>query len=271
MRRVEGVGIGLRRELVAQAFATTRRIDWVEIVAENYAGERGAARDTLARARDRWPVIPHGVSLSVGSGPPAGYVDEWAELVDFLDPPFASDHLCYASTREHAWLDLLPLPFVEEAVAVAAANARAAAARIGRPLLLENITYYATMPGSMMSERAFVGAVLRAAGPEVGLLLDLNNLFVNATNHGEDPFDALAELPLVAVRQVHLAGYSVEADLLLDTHAAPVAQPVWDLYRELVRAIGPVPTLVEWDQRIPSLDVVLDEVDHAREILEAAS
>ena len=219
--------------------------------------------------RERWPVIPHGISLSVGTRAPEGYLDVVASLVTEIDQPFFSDHLCYASIGGHAFLDLLPLPFTEEAVLAAADNARAAAARVGRTLLLENVSYYATMPGSTMQERAFVKAVVEAAGPDVGVLLDVNNLYVNAINHGEDPEAALEAFPLARVRQVHLAGHTREGDVLLDTHSTRIAEPVWQLYRELLRRTGPLPTLVEWDQNIPDVDAVLDEADRARAILEA--
>jgi uncharacterized protein (UPF0276 family) len=265
-----GVGIGLRREIAEPLLATARHLDWIEVVTENFAGLNGRPCELLRRARDRWRVVPHGVSLSVGSGAPEGYLDVVSSLVRDVDAPFFSDHLCYASVGAHAFLDLLPLPFSAEAVEVAAANAARAAARVGRPLLLENVSYYATMPGGEMDEPTFLGAVLEAAGPDVGLLLDVNNLYVNAVNHGQDPFQALAAFPLSRVRQLHLAGHTREGDVLLDTHSTPIAPQVWELYREVLRCTGPLPTLVEWDQHIPDVDAVLDEADRARAILEAA-
>lgn len=270
MSLLAGVGIGLRREIAGPLLATTRHLDWVEVVSENFAGAHGRPRDVLRRARDRWPVVPHGVSLSVGNQAPLGYLDAIEALVREIDPPFVSDHLCYASIGAHAFLDLLPLPFTEEAARVAGANARHAAARLGRPLLLENVSYYATMPGSTMQERPFLEAVLEAAGPDVGVLLDINNLYVNAINHGEEPAAALEAFPLSRVRQLHLAGHTREGDVLLDTHSTPIAEPVWRLYREVLRRTGPLPTLVEWDQNIPDVDAVLDEADRARAILEAS-
>lgn len=265
-----GVGIGLRREIADALVDTRRHLDWVEVVTESFAGVGGRPRETVRRVRERWPVIAHGVALSIGSGPPEGYLDAVQGLIAELDPPFFSDHLCYASIGAHAFHDLLPLPFTSEAVQVCAAHAAGAAARIGRPLLLENVTYYATMPGSTMDERTFIRAVLDAAGPDVGVLLDLDNLYVNAMNHGECPEAALDAFPIERVGQVHLAGHTREGDLLLDTHSAPIAEPVWRLYRDLLRRTGPLPTLVEWDQGIPSLDAVLDEADRARAILEAS-
>ena len=218
---VEGVGIGLRKELLAPLLATTRRVDWLEIVSENYIGSAGRAAVMLDRCRQRWPVIPHGVSLSVGSDPPAGYLDGLAALVRTLAPPYVSDHLCYATIGARNYLDLLPLPRHAEAVARVVRNARAAMAATATPLMLENITTYADMPGSTMDEPAFLTAVAEQA--EVGILLDVNNLYVNAINHGRAPRDLLDAFPLQHVRQLHLAGHTWDGDLLLDTHAAPVA------------------------------------------------
>ncbi len=270
MTKLAGVGIGLRREIAEALLGTRRHLDWVEVVSENFAGLSGRPRDVLRRARDRWTVIPHGVALSVGTSAPEGYLDVVRALVDEVDAPFFSDHLCYASIGTHAFHDLLPLPFHAEAVAVAAANARSAARAVGRPLLLENVSYYASMPGSVLSEPAFLGAVLEAAGPEVGVLLDVNNLYVNAINHGRDPRADLEAFPVASVRQLHLAGHTREGDVLLDTHSSPIAPEVWELYRDVLRRTGPLPTLIEWDQNIPGVDAVLDEADRARRILEAA-
>jgi uncharacterized protein len=271
MNRLAGVGVGLRREIAEGLLASKRHVDWVEVVSENFAGMSGRPRDLLLRARERWPVVPHGVALSIGTGAPTGYVDLVAELVRDLDAPFFTDHLCYASIGEHAFHDLLPLPFHDEAVAVAASNARRTAAEVGRPLLLENITYYATMPGSTMHEPDFLRAVVEAAGPDVGILLDVNNLYLNAINHGRDPRADLDTFPVARVRQLHLAGHTRDGEVLLDTHAAPIADPVWELYREVLLRTGPLPTLIEWDQNIPNVDAVLDEADRARKVMESCS
>lgn len=263
---VAGVGIGLRKELFAPLLATQRRVDWLEVVSENYIGATGRAAIMLRRFQDRWPIIPHGVGLSVGSAPPAGYLEGLAALVRELAPPYVSDHLCYSSIGGQNFLDLLPLPRHAEAVARVVSNVRAARAMIDTPLILENITTYAEMPGSTMDEATFLAEV--AAQAEVGLLLDVSNLYVNAINGGRSPQELLDAFPLAHVRQVHLAGHSWDGDLLLDTHAAPVADPVWELYIEVLKRCGPVPTLIEWDQRIPSLDAVLDEADRARTLME---
>jgi uncharacterized protein len=263
---IQGVGIGLRKELFEPLRTTTRRIDWLEIVSENYLGATGRAEAMLVRFADRWPIIPHGVGLSVGSEPLPGYLAGLVALVRTLAPPYFSDHLCYSSIGARSFLDLLPLPRHAEAVARVVRNAGAAMAATGTPLILENITTYAEMPGSTLDEATFLAQVAERAG--VGLLLDVNNLYINAVNHGRQPRDLLDAFPLHHVKQLHLAGHTRDGDLLLDTHAAPVAPAVWDLYVEVLKRCGPVPTLVEWDQHIPSLDAVLDEADHARDLME---
>jgi uncharacterized protein (UPF0276 family) len=264
---LSGVGIGLRRAFHDAILETRRRIDWLEIVPENFAGKGGRARRVLDRCLERWPIVAHGVTLSVG-GPDSmdDYLAAMRPLVDRIRAPFFSDHLAYSTIAGEATFDLLPLPFSPEAVRHAAQRARSAAEALDRPLVLENITYYAEMPGREMSEAAFIRAVLEES--DSGLLLDLNNLYLNATNHGDDPLDALARLPLERVRQIHLAGHRREDDVLLDTHDGPVCDPVWRLYHSALARIGPVPVLIEWDQRIPSLDRVLDEADRARAILD---
>lgn len=270
MRAVEGVGIGLRRAFHDELLATERRVDWLEVIPENFMGLGRRPSLVLDRCLERWPVVPHGVALSIG-GPETNdaYVDALTRLLERVDAPFFSDHLCYASIRGLQTFDLLPLPFCREAVAHAARRAADIQRRCGRPFLLENVTFYAVMPGSTMEEPDFVRAVLEEA--DVGLLLDVNNLYVNAQNHGTDPWEALDRLPLNRVRQAHLAGHVREAGLLLDTHSRPVVDEVWALYREVIRRAGPVPTLIEWDQAIPGLDAVLDEADRAREIQQTAA
>ncbi len=263
---IAGVGIGLRKELFEPLLATSRHVDWLEVVSENYIDASGRADVMLERFAERWPIVPHGVALSVGSEAPPGYLDGLAALVRRVAPPYISDHACYSSIGRRNYLDLLPLPRHGEAVARVVRNSRAAMAATGVPLVLENITTYAEMPGSTMSEAAFLAAIAEQAG--VGLLLDVNNLYINAVNQHRSARDLLDEFPLRHVKQLHLAGHTWDGDLLLDTHAAPIAPEVWELYIEVLERCGPLPTLVEWDQHIPSLDAVLDEADHARELME---
>jgi uncharacterized protein (UPF0276 family) len=267
MRRSQlaGVGIGLRRPFHETILETKRTVDWLEIVAENFMALGGRPRRVLDQCAERWPIVAHGVALSVGGPDPMGdYLDTLRPLLDRLNAPFFTEHLCYASLGGHQTFDLLPLPFHREAVRHVARRVREVERRLARPVALENITYYAVMPGSDMSEPALLRAVLEEA--DCGLLLDLNNLYVNAINNGHDPLALLHLLPLERVRQVHLAGFTREEGLLLDTHSRKVSEAVWSLYRATLMETGPVPTLIEWDQAIPSLDAVLDETDRARAI-----
>ena len=266
-----GVGIGLRRQYFEEVLSTTRQIDWLEIIPENFVDYGGWPASVLERCTERWPIVSHGVSLSLGGPEPLdrellAHVDS---LLARIDAPWWSEHLCFARAGGYVMHDLLPLPFTDEAVRHVASRVRAAQDRIGRPLLLENITYYAEMPGSVLGEGAFIRAVLDETG--AGLLLDVNNVYVNAVNHRRDAMTVLRELPLDRVRQIHVAGHTPAPPpfegILYDTHGAPVAERVWALYREALRLCGPVPTLLEWDTRIPPLGVVLDEADRARAIL----
>lgn len=265
-----GVGIGLRREHFAAIERTDRTVDWLEIIPENYVGHGGAPRRHLARCSERWPVIAHGVSMSLG-GPdplPGDYVDGLRRLLDELQAPFYTDHLCYATIGGVNFYDLLPLPFTEEAVRHTAARIRELQDRLERPVAVENISYYAVMPGPSMSEGQFVTAVVEEA--DCGLLLDVNNVYVNARNHGEDPLANLEALPLHRTRQVHIAGHVEEGGRLIDTHGRALVDPVWELYAQALSRVGPVPTLLEWDTDIPELDVVLDEADRARALWKRA-
>jgi uncharacterized protein len=270
-REVAGVGIGLRREFHEQILGTERRVDWLEVISETVMSLSGRSRYVLDACLERWPMIPHGVAASMGTerSEAGAYDTQLAKLSEHMQAAYISDHLCYTSLSGHESFDLLPLPFTHEAIDAVAQRAQQMSTRVGRPMLLENITYYAIMPGAQMSEDAFLRRALEASGCK--LLLDLNNVYLNALNHGEDPKLALARLPLEHVGQIHLAGYMKEGELLIDTHSCEVSEPVWDLYRAALAKTGPVPTLIEWDQDIPSLDAVLDEADKARAIMTALS
>ncbi|MGB1014086.1 MAG: DUF692 domain-containing protein [Nannocystaceae bacterium] len=264
---IRGVGIGLRRPHYTQILEMTRQVDWLEIIPENFIGYGGRQRDILARCRERWPIVSHGVSMSIGGPDPIDpkFLDDLRELLNLIDPPYFTDHMCFSAIGGVNFYDLLPLPRTEEAVRHAAKRARGVAEHIERPLALENISYYASMPGSEMSEGAFLTRILEEAN--CGLMLDVNNVYVNAVNHREDPLQSLCDLPLARTCQIHLAGHVRDGDVLLDNHGAPVIDEVWALYREALQRVGPVPTLIEWDTHIPELDVVLDQADRAREIM----
>ncbi|MCO5168705.1 MAG: DUF692 domain-containing protein [Planctomycetes bacterium] len=265
-----GAGIGLRREHYEALPETARALDWVEITPENHMRAGGRARRALDRCRERWPVVPHGVSLNLGGLEPLDpeYLEDLRRLCAALDAPFFTDHLCYSRVEGVYLHDLLPLPFNEAAVDHVVPRAREAQERVGRRLLLENATYYAVMPGQTLGEAAFLTAVLEQA--DCGLLLDVNNVHVNARNHGYDPVAFIDALPLDRVAQVHLAGHEVGPHMLVDTHEGPVPEPVWALYEHVLSRVGPVSTLVEWDQDVPGVEEVLAQADRARALLAAA-
>jgi len=267
---LSGVGIGLRRPHFDALADTQRQIDWLEVIAENYVGVDGSARRILDVCRERWPVAPHGVSASLGGPTPLD--ESWARacgaLTRLLDAPFYTEHACWSALDGWYSHDLLPLPFNEAAAEHLGRRARAFAQYAERPLLLENVTYYATMPGSRWSEGQFLSHALAVA--DAGLLLDVNNVYVNAVNHDEDPLAVLEALPLSRVRQIHVAGHRREGDLLLDDHGSAVSAPVVALLEAAILRVGAVPVLLEWDHGVPPLDVLLDEADRLRAIVDAA-
>ncbi|MCY1079973.1 MNIO family bufferin maturase [Archangium lansingense] len=262
-----GAGIGLRREFYARLPETSRALDWVEIIPENFLTLGGRSQRALDACVERWPALPHGVALNIGGPEPLDedYLSRLKALVERVDAPFFSDHLCYSRLRGAYLHDLLPLPFSEEAVEHVVPRVREVKERVGRPFLLENPSYYARMPGGTLDEAAFLRHVAEEA--DCGLLLDVNNVYVNAQNHGYDPRAFVDALPLERVVQIHLAGHEQQPDVIIDTHGAPVCDEVWSLYRYVLERTGPVSTLMEWDQDIPSLEAVLDEADRARAML----
>ena len=265
MSSIAGIGLGLRKPFAAALLESERLVDWLEVTPENWVFFGGHARRLLDACAERWPLVPHSVSLDVGGSGALDpvFLDAVAGLVQRADAPFWSDHLCYSSLHGRPLHDLLPLPFTQEAAMHAARRARQAQDRVGAPLVLENATYYSLMPSAEMDEAAFLCAVAGQTGCK--LLLDVNNVFVNSKNHGFDPYGFIDRMPLAQVAQLHVAGHTQREDLVIDTHIGPVPDAVWDLYRYTLRRAGRlIPTLVEWDAEIPALDVVLDEVDRAR-------
>ncbi len=263
---VQGVGIGMRSPHLPELLETDRALDFVEIIPENYVGRGGRAARHLAAARERWPVLVHGVSMSLGGPDPLDrdWITGLKGLLDQIEAPFYTDHLCYTSLGGFESHQLLPLPYHAEAVRHAAGRIRELRARLDRPVAVENISFYAFMPGSDMTHTEFVTAVCEEA--DCGLLLDVNNLYVNSANHGLDARAELDRLPLERVVQLHIAGHTVTEGRVIDSHGAPTAPGVLDLFREVARRLGPVPTLLERDQNIPPLAEVLDEADAIRAV-----
>jgi uncharacterized protein len=261
------VGIGLRRPHFRELLHNERRVDFLELVPEVFLGVGGETRRVLHALRERYPMLVHGVSLSLGGPDPLTprKLADLAALCRELDAPYYSDHVCLSSIDGIETFDLLPLPFTEAAALHVATRCRAARERMERPIALENITYYAKMPGSAWTEGQFLSAMLEASDAE--LLLDVSNVLANAQNHGLDPQSALDALPLARTRQIHLAGQRFDSELQLqvDDHASAVSEASLALYEHALRRIGrPVPTLIEWDQNLPSLDALLDLADLVR-------
>lgn len=241
-------------------------VDFVEVISENFMVAGGRPRHILRQVRERHPVALHGVSMSVGSadGVDRDYLVRLRALVDEVDPLFLSDHLCWTRIEGFNSHDLLPLPYTEEALDVVCANIAIAQDVLGRAMLIENPSSYICFDGAAMSEWQFLDAMCARTG--CGLLLDVNNIHVSATNHGFDPRDYLAGIPADRVAQIHLAGHSKGQRLLIDTHDKPVAAPVWALYEAALALVGPVATMIERDDAIPPLADLLDELAIARGI-----
>jgi uncharacterized protein (UPF0276 family) len=261
-----GHGVGLRSRHHAEWLEGAPRTDWVEAITENFAGIGGRPLAVLRKVRRDVPVVLHGVSLSLGGTDPLDprLLRELGELCEAIEPAYVSDHLCWGLHRGRYLHDLLPLPYTEEALRNVVSRIGQVQDALGRRILVENVSSYAAWKGSQMAEHEFLAEVARRA--DCGILLDVNNVYVSARNHGFDALEYLRGVPVDRVGQIHLAGHSDHGDYLLDTHDAPVADPVWELYRETVRLFGKVPALIEWDDHLPALARVVEESRRAQRI-----
>jgi uncharacterized protein (UPF0276 family) len=265
---IPSFGLGLRKPHYADFLESDApvAVDFVEVISENFMVAGGKPRAILRQVRERHPVALHGVSMSVGSvdGIDRDYLARLRLLVDEIEPMVVSDHLCWTRIEGFNSHDLLPLPYTEEALDVVCANIAVAQDMLGRAMLIENPSSYICFDDAPMSEWEVLDAMCARTG--CGLLLDVNNIYVSATNHGFDPFGYLAGIPADRVGQIHLAGHSQGRDLLIDTHDQPVPPPVWALYEAALARVGPVATMVERDDNIPPLGELLDELNIARSI-----
>ena len=244
-------------------------MDWFEVISENFMVPGGRPLENLARLRDAYVVVPHGVSLAIGSVEPLdrGYLAQLRSLVDRLDPPWVSDHLCWGRAPGLHLHDLLPLPYSRAAVDLVVERVKRVQGTLERPFALENVSTYMTYRASTMPEWDFIGEIAERA--DCGLLLDCNNVYVSARNHGFDPALHIDAMPEGRVVQVHLAGHTDKGAYLLDTHSDRVSEEVWALYRRAIARCGPVATLIEWDEAIPAWDVLAAEAEQAREVRKA--
>jgi len=254
-----GHGVGLRPRHFGRWFSERTPVDWVEATSENYLGLGGRPYAVLEKVRHDLPVVLHGVSLSIGATEPLDerYLASLRRLADRIEPALVTDHLCWGRHGGRYVHDLWPLPYTEEALAHVVARVARVQDLLGRRIALENVSSYVAYRASTLTEWEFLGALAERA--DCGILLDVNNVHVSARNHGFDPHAYLAGVPADRVVQIHLAGHEDKGAYLLDSHDAAVPEPVWDLYREAVARFGRVPTLVEWDDRIPELEVLVGE------------
>jgi uncharacterized protein (UPF0276 family) len=264
-------GIGLRAPHYRHFLEDAPAIGWLEVHSENYFSAGGPALAHLDRIRQDYPLSFHGVGLSLGScdALSAEHLTRLKHLVRRFEPALVSEHLSWSSFNRRHTHDLLPLPHTSEAAAHIADRISLVQDFLGREILVENISTYLAFDHDEYPEWEFVGDVLRRAG--CGLLLDVNNVYVNSINHGFDARPYIDALPAHRVREVHLAGHTVNdvdgKTMLIDTHNRRVAPEVWDLYRHTMRRIGPRPTLIEWDADLPALEVLLDEARVADELM----
>ncbi len=261
-----GFGLGLRTAHYGEFLAAPQRVDWLEIISDNYLVPGGQPLAKLDALRERYPMAMHGVSLSIGSvdGPRPHYLRALRALAARVRPLWISDHLCFTGVHGRNTHDLLPLPCTDEALRLVVRHVQQVQDALGQRILLENVSSYLSYRDSTMSEWDFLRQVVEEA--DCLVLLDLNNIHVNAVNHGHDALRFLQAMPAPRVRQFHLAGHTDHGDHLVDTHDEPVADPVWALYRAALLRFGPVATMIERDDRIPPLSALVAELDRARAI-----
>ncbi len=268
-----GFGLGLRPDHYEALLADRPRLGFVEALTENYLIPGGRPLHYLERIRARYPVVLHGVSLSIGSTAPldARYLADLKALVDRVEPQWVSDHLCWTGVDGINLHDLMPMPYTGEAIRHLVPRIRQVQDLLGRRILLENVSSYVAYRSSDMTEWQFLAEL--ASEADCLLLLDVNNVYVNSVNHGFDPDEFLRGIPADRVAQIHLAGHERQESFIIDTHDAPVADPVWALYQRSVRRLGAVSTMIERDANIPPLGELLDELAVAERLagVEAAA
>ena len=266
-------GTSFKHEHLSAILASSRQYSFFEVHAENYMGAGGPPHDALTRIRNDYPLSLHGVCMSIGGPQPLdrAHLERFKTLVHRYEPALVSEHLAWSTHNTTYFNDLLPLPYTPATLQRVADHIDEVQERIGRPILLENPSTYVVFEHSTMAETDFIRELARRTG--CGLLLDINNVFVSATNHGYAALDYLADFPLAPVGEIHLAGHAEQKDdegdiLLIDSHDGPVADAVWKLFEIVIGQCGPIPTLVEWDSAIPDWPVLRAEAAAAQWILD---
>lgn len=261
-----GFGLGLRPDYYEEILTQKPDLDWFEIVTENYLIPGGKPLYYLEKIRANYPIVMHGVSLSLGSSDPLDidYLRQLNALVARVEPAWISDHLCWTGVNGINAHDLLPIPYTRQAMTHLVARIQQVQDFLGRPILIENVSSYLSYKQSEMTEWEFIGELVKRAGCYI--LLDVNNVYVSAINHQFDPLDYIQAMPAERVVQIHLAGHANHGDYIIDTHDAAVIQPVWDLYAATIQHLGQVSTMIERDANMPPLAELLAEVNEARRI-----
>lgn len=261
-----GFGLGLRTEHYNSILDNKPDIDWLEVISENYMVPGGKPLHFLDRIRAEYPVVMHGVSLSIGSTTPFddSYLRDLRKLADRIEPAWISDHLCWTGVHGQNMHDLLPLPYTEETAKHVAERVNIVQDYLGRQILLENVSSYASYVDSNMSEWEFISLICQKT--DCLLLLDVNNIYVSSYNHAFDAKAFIDGVPANRVQQIHLAGHHNHGDYIIDTHDAPVIDPVWNLYEFALKRFGAVSTMIERDDQIPPLEGLVEELQIARNI-----
>lgn len=261
-------GIGLRRAHYSDFLKEKQPVAWLEVHAENFLNFGTPACKILERIRKDYPVSVHAVNLSLGSsdGIDEHHVRQVKALIDRIDPFLVSDHLSWGRIDGYYFNDLLPVPYTQESLALFASNISRIQDILGRPLLIENPSSYLQYQASEMEEAEFLVTLAHRTG--AGILLDINNIYVSCCNHGWDAQAYLKAIPAAKVKEIHLAGHTLQGTVRIDDHASPVCNNVWDLYHTAIHLCGPVPTLIEWDENIPALEILLGEAAKAQILLD---
>jgi uncharacterized protein (UPF0276 family) len=263
-----GTGLGLRSAHIARVLSEHPPIPWFEILADNHTASGGLIPRQLAAVRADYPITFHWVGMSLGGTNPLDYeyLRTVKRLIQMYEPGQVSDHLCFSSHASHQYHDLLPLPYTEEALQHVSRRIQRVQDFLGIRLLVENVSSYLNFRHSTLTEPEFLSALTEAA--DCDLLFDVNNAYVNEVNHGAPARDFLRHLPLERIREIHLAGYEDKGDYLIDAHNNRVSDPVWALFSDVIRQLPDVPVLIEWDNDLPTLDILLDEAARAEHIRE---
>ena len=261
-----GFGLGLRTDHYESVLRDGPKVDWFEVITENYLVPGGKPLYFLDQVRERYPLVMHGVSLSIGSTAPLNldYLKQLKQLMSRVQPEWISDHLCWTGAHGVNLHDLMPLPYTEEALRHLTQRIRQVQDVLGRRMVFENVSSYVSYSTSEMTEWQFIAALTEET--DCDLLLDINNIYVSSVNHGFDPIDFLQGIPVRRVRQFHLAGHQNHGTHIVDTHDAPIVDAVWDLYKFARQHFGDVATMIERDDNIPPLSELVAELDIARHL-----